>query len=339
MAAEPGLSRRPRSAPALNAVIDESAQAAGREPSAVRRLLNIGPGETDRDSLADLALADGVSAFILASDDPAQIERYGREVAPQVRALVAVGRAGVPDLLPGNGEGWPHRSRAPAAGRSATPSPAPCPCSVRKACPVRTARSGGSRSGVEGLALERALGSSRPLRRRSRRLVNSNVPETLSSLTSPQTSDLRRRVIGGCSRPRIVALNLSSPLSSQAPVPTPPAGRMSFAMTTPSAMKLTTARPLIAGVVLVGDQPAAEQAAAAVRCRRTDPSPGDQQTAGGDSCGGPDGLASVDHDVAHHPRPRGCDVWPVLEPLRHPEARPRTSRPPSGPRCRRSHRR
>ena len=47
-------------------------------------------------TLADLALADGVSAFILASDDPAQIERYGREVAPQVRALVAVGRAGVP---------------------------------------------------------------------------------------------------------------------------------------------------------------------------------------------------------------------------------------------------
>ena len=82
--------------PALNAVIDESAQAAGREPSAVRRLLNIGPGETDPGLLADLALADGVSAFILASDDPAQIERYGREVAPQVRALVAVGRAGVP---------------------------------------------------------------------------------------------------------------------------------------------------------------------------------------------------------------------------------------------------
>jgi alkanesulfonate monooxygenase SsuD/methylene tetrahydromethanopterin reductase-like flavin-dependent oxidoreductase (luciferase family) len=82
--------------PALNAVIDESAQAAGREPAAVRRLLNIGPGETDPGLLADLALADGVSAFILASDDPAQIERYGREVAPQVRALVAVGRAGVP---------------------------------------------------------------------------------------------------------------------------------------------------------------------------------------------------------------------------------------------------
>ena len=82
--------------PALNEVIDESAQAAGREPSAVRRLLNIGPGETNPGFLADLALADGVSAFILASDDPAQIERYGREVAPQVRALVAVGRAGVP---------------------------------------------------------------------------------------------------------------------------------------------------------------------------------------------------------------------------------------------------
>ena len=70
-------------------------QAAGREPSAVRRLLNIRP-ETDRGLLGDLALADGVSAFILASDDPARIERYGREVAPQVNALVAVGRAGGP---------------------------------------------------------------------------------------------------------------------------------------------------------------------------------------------------------------------------------------------------
>lgn len=81
--------------PALNAVIDESAQAAGREPSAVRRLLNIGPGETNPGFLADLALADGVSAFILASDDAAQIERFGQEVAPLVRALVAVGRTGV----------------------------------------------------------------------------------------------------------------------------------------------------------------------------------------------------------------------------------------------------
>jgi alkanesulfonate monooxygenase SsuD/methylene tetrahydromethanopterin reductase-like flavin-dependent oxidoreductase (luciferase family) len=80
----------------LNAVIDESAQAAAREPSAVRRLLNIGPGDADPAFLADLALADGVSAFILASDDAHEIERYGQEVAPQVRELVALGRGGVP---------------------------------------------------------------------------------------------------------------------------------------------------------------------------------------------------------------------------------------------------
>jgi alkanesulfonate monooxygenase SsuD/methylene tetrahydromethanopterin reductase-like flavin-dependent oxidoreductase (luciferase family) len=78
----------------LNAVIDESAQAAAREPSAVRRLLNIGPGDADPAFLADLALADGVSAFILASDDAHEIDRYGKEVAPQVRELVALGRAG-----------------------------------------------------------------------------------------------------------------------------------------------------------------------------------------------------------------------------------------------------
>jgi hypothetical protein len=41
-----------------------------------------------------MALADGVSAFILASDDAHEIDRYGKEVAPQVRELVALGRAG-----------------------------------------------------------------------------------------------------------------------------------------------------------------------------------------------------------------------------------------------------
>jgi alkanesulfonate monooxygenase SsuD/methylene tetrahydromethanopterin reductase-like flavin-dependent oxidoreductase (luciferase family) len=89
----------------INKHIDGSAQAAGRDPAAVRRLLNIngtfsqfgrsfldGPAEQWAEDLAGVALEHGVSAFILASDDPATIEEYAAEVAPAVRELVAAGR-------------------------------------------------------------------------------------------------------------------------------------------------------------------------------------------------------------------------------------------------------
>jgi alkanesulfonate monooxygenase SsuD/methylene tetrahydromethanopterin reductase-like flavin-dependent oxidoreductase (luciferase family) len=78
-----------------NAVIDEAAVAAGRSPAAVRRLLNLGPKDATPAFLTELAVEHGVSAFILASDDPATIERYGQEVAPEVRELVEAQRLGV----------------------------------------------------------------------------------------------------------------------------------------------------------------------------------------------------------------------------------------------------
>jgi hypothetical protein len=78
-----------------NAVIDEAAVAAGREPAAVRRLLNIGPREADPGLLSELALAHGVSAFILAADDPRLVQHFGEEVAPEVRELVEAERLGV----------------------------------------------------------------------------------------------------------------------------------------------------------------------------------------------------------------------------------------------------
>lgn len=78
-----------------NAIIDEAAEAAGRDPRAVRRLLNVGAGDASPAFLTELALEHGVSAFILASDDPAVIERYGQEVAPEVRELVEAERLGV----------------------------------------------------------------------------------------------------------------------------------------------------------------------------------------------------------------------------------------------------
>ncbi|EHK85636.1 LLM class flavin-dependent oxidoreductase [Saccharomonospora azurea] len=76
----------------LNPVIDESATQAGRAPEEIRRLLNIGPQDADPESLAELALEYGISTFILAADDPRTIQRFGAEIAPAVRELVAAER-------------------------------------------------------------------------------------------------------------------------------------------------------------------------------------------------------------------------------------------------------
>jgi len=84
-----------------NAIIDAAAREAGRDPREIRRLLNIdgrfsaergafldGPPEQWVDDLLPLALNDGVSTFILMSDDPAAIERFAGEVAPALREAV-----------------------------------------------------------------------------------------------------------------------------------------------------------------------------------------------------------------------------------------------------------
>ncbi|NRQ34242.1 LLM class flavin-dependent oxidoreductase [Nonomuraea sp. NN258] len=90
---------------ASNAMIDEAAAAAGRAPSAVRRLLNVGggfgpasggflsgPPEQWVEQLAALTLEYGFSGYILMGDDPAGLEIFGREVAPALRELVAAER-------------------------------------------------------------------------------------------------------------------------------------------------------------------------------------------------------------------------------------------------------
>jgi hypothetical protein len=89
-----------------NALIDEAAASAGREPQAVRRLLNVsgrfsaqsgglldGPPRQWAEQLADLALSNGISVFILGTDDATELEQFGKEVAPAVRALVSEHRA------------------------------------------------------------------------------------------------------------------------------------------------------------------------------------------------------------------------------------------------------
>jgi alkanesulfonate monooxygenase SsuD/methylene tetrahydromethanopterin reductase-like flavin-dependent oxidoreductase (luciferase family)/FAD/FMN-containing dehydrogenase len=69
--------------------IDEAALAAGRDPREIRRLLNISSAELTVDRLLELATGYGFSTFILASDDPDEIQRFGQELAPAVRAAVA----------------------------------------------------------------------------------------------------------------------------------------------------------------------------------------------------------------------------------------------------------
>jgi alkanesulfonate monooxygenase SsuD/methylene tetrahydromethanopterin reductase-like flavin-dependent oxidoreductase (luciferase family) len=86
-----------------NARIDEAAAAAGREPSAVRRLLNVGgtfttgtnggflqgPVSQWVEQLGALTLEHGFSGYILMGDDEGSLRVLGDEVAPAVRALVA----------------------------------------------------------------------------------------------------------------------------------------------------------------------------------------------------------------------------------------------------------
>ncbi len=95
-----------------NAAIDAAATRAGRDPAAIRRLLNV-PADTaaDADELVRMAVEDGVGTFIVMADDAATIGRLAREIAPAVRERVAAARAGAP----------------------ATPAPAPSP----KTAPTR----------------------------------------------------------------------------------------------------------------------------------------------------------------------------------------------------------
>ncbi|RKN45375.1 LLM class flavin-dependent oxidoreductase [Micromonospora endolithica] len=115
-----------------NAVIDDAAGEAGRSPTDVRRLLNIqgrfgavgrgpldGPAEQWAEELADLALTDGVSTFILATDDPDDLRRYAGEVVPAVLEQVRAERsAPTSAATPPPPTGSPAPAVPPVAGTS-----------------------------------------------------------------------------------------------------------------------------------------------------------------------------------------------------------------------------
>jgi alkanesulfonate monooxygenase SsuD/methylene tetrahydromethanopterin reductase-like flavin-dependent oxidoreductase (luciferase family) len=88
-----------------NAIIDEAASEAGRDPASIRRLCNVfgsfstsregflrGPADQWTEELTELALAHGMSTFILGSDDETDLTRFAEEVAPAVREAVASAR-------------------------------------------------------------------------------------------------------------------------------------------------------------------------------------------------------------------------------------------------------
>jgi alkanesulfonate monooxygenase SsuD/methylene tetrahydromethanopterin reductase-like flavin-dependent oxidoreductase (luciferase family) len=109
-----------------NEVIDAAATAAGRDPRAVRRLLNITPAELDVEVLTRLALEHGVSGFIAMGDDQRALSRLGREIAPAVRDTVAAARGGPAEHRPGTTESLrsPERARVTARVDGSPPSSA-----------------------------------------------------------------------------------------------------------------------------------------------------------------------------------------------------------------------
>jgi alkanesulfonate monooxygenase SsuD/methylene tetrahydromethanopterin reductase-like flavin-dependent oxidoreductase (luciferase family) len=109
-----------------NAVIDQAAADAGRDPAAIRRLLNIGGDAASPERLAELALADGIGTFILAADEAADIRRYAEEVAPAVREFVAAARAGGA-ARDGSGGTAASRLASPAFSDPAQPTVTPTP--------------------------------------------------------------------------------------------------------------------------------------------------------------------------------------------------------------------
>jgi hypothetical protein len=86
--------------PAMHDRIDDAAVRAGRDPSAVRRLINLTGDFLDDapiERLAELHLSYGMSAFLLPADTPTAVQRFGQEIAPAVReAVLAEDRAVAP---------------------------------------------------------------------------------------------------------------------------------------------------------------------------------------------------------------------------------------------------
>jgi len=114
----------------MNLTIDIAAKEAGRDPAQIRRAFNIsgafglpasgfvkGPATEWAEQLAELALQDGMSTFILGpgQEVAADLRRFAEEVAPAVREAVGRERQRRSALPPG-----PASTRVSAAGSEPT---------------------------------------------------------------------------------------------------------------------------------------------------------------------------------------------------------------------------
>jgi alkanesulfonate monooxygenase SsuD/methylene tetrahydromethanopterin reductase-like flavin-dependent oxidoreductase (luciferase family) len=70
----------------MNETIDGAALKAGRDPAAIRRLYNVSR-KASSELLAELALEEGMSGFIVPVSSVADVERWAHEVAPATREL------------------------------------------------------------------------------------------------------------------------------------------------------------------------------------------------------------------------------------------------------------
>jgi alkanesulfonate monooxygenase SsuD/methylene tetrahydromethanopterin reductase-like flavin-dependent oxidoreductase (luciferase family) len=101
----------PCAVPDALATIEAAARAAGREPDAIRRIYNVvgvvrpsgparglldGPPAHWVEVLSEWAVTLGFDTFVLgaAGDARDQVTRFGRDVAPEVRARVESSRSG-----------------------------------------------------------------------------------------------------------------------------------------------------------------------------------------------------------------------------------------------------
>ena len=123
----------PEKLPEMNATIDAAAEAAGRSPADIRRLYNLagsftgngseflrGPAKVWVEQLAELALTEGMSGFVLMVDDSSDLRRFAEEVAPGVRELVAQERSLLGDApVPVRSGVWDESERPTGPGADA----------------------------------------------------------------------------------------------------------------------------------------------------------------------------------------------------------------------------
>jgi alkanesulfonate monooxygenase SsuD/methylene tetrahydromethanopterin reductase-like flavin-dependent oxidoreductase (luciferase family) len=78
----------PADVPAAQARIDEAARAAGRDPRAIRRIVNLMNADDFEPEALDAIVTDlGFDTLIFWVEEPEQAERVARELAPRLREL------------------------------------------------------------------------------------------------------------------------------------------------------------------------------------------------------------------------------------------------------------